>query len=252
MLYKYHQIDFFAILIISSGEVDHLVDFKSAHLEKGDCLIITKGQVHAFDKSSEYSGHLLIFSEEFLQKHITQSAIGKIPFLYKPTDSQLIFNNPEKNQLLTMLLKEGLSDNPKVRSNQVGAALSYYLLNFVEESTEVEAYNKSQEYLFHFQKLLEKQYQLTRNAKDYADELNISYKHLNDICKSMINKTAKVLIDDYIILEAKRQLSLSIFTVKEVSFKLGFDEPTNFRKYFSKHTGYTPNQFIKKMKLVRD
>lgn len=91
---------------------------------------------------------------------------------------------------------------------------------------------------------------MTRNAKDYAKMLNVSYKHLNEICKHIDHKTAKALIDNYIILEAKRQLVTTPHTIKEIGFELGFNEPSNFRKYFCKHVDISPNEFLKKMKLV--
>ncbi|MCT4615585.1 MAG: AraC family transcriptional regulator [Marinifilaceae bacterium] len=249
--YQYHQIDFFAILILTEGKVEHTVDFKTVHLKAGDSLIITKDQIHAFDTKSNYKGNLLVFSEEFLHKHITQSTLSKIPFLYNHNQKHLIFNNPENNKTLIDLLLSGISNNVNVKSNQIGALLSYFLLNLVsEESSDLITQNRYQEYFMNFKQLVEQDYQHRRNAKDYAITLNISYKHLNEVCKHMVNKTAKALIDDYVVLQAKRLLVISPHSVKEIAYKLGFGEPTNFRKYFIKHTGYSPNEFLKKMNLV--
>lgn len=247
----YHQIDFFAIIILTEGEVKHTVDFKTIPLKAGDCLIITKGQVHAFDTRSKYKGYLLLFSEEFLHKHVTQSALGKIPFLYNYNQNQLVYNNPTNNKTLIGLLQSGLSNNSKVKANQVGALLTYYLLDLVDdESPDIITQNHYQEHFIQFKQLVEQGYQSTRNAKDYAVLLKISYKHLNEVCKHMANKTAKALIDEYVILQAKRLLVTSPNSVKEISYNLGFGEPTNFRKFFHKHTGFSPNEFLKKMQLV--
>ena len=68
---------------------------------------------------------------------------------------------------------------------------------------------------------------------------------LNHICKEVIQKTAKQCIDDFIILEAKRNLINSGIKSTELTYQLGFTESTNFVKYFKKHTGLTPNQFKK-------
>jgi YesN/AraC family two-component response regulator len=37
-------------------------------------------------------------------------------------------------------------------------------------------------------------------------------------------------------------------SVREISEHTGFDEPTNFVKYFKKHSGQTPEKFRKKNK----
>ena len=84
---------------------------------------------------------------------------------------------------------------------------------------------------------------MSRNAEFYANQMNITYKHLNEICKEIINSTAKQFIDDFVLLEAKRQLTNSGIRSTDLAYQLGFREPTNFVKYFKKHTGLTPNQF---------
>ena len=96
-----------------------------------------------------------------------------------------------------------------------------------------------------FKSLLEIHFNKSRNADFYAEKLNITYKHLNTICKSIIALTAKQFIDEYIILEAKRLLVNSEIKSTELAYFLGFEEPTNFVKYFKKHTKFTPNQFKK-------
>jgi AraC-like DNA-binding protein len=92
---------------------------------------------------------------------------------------------------------------------------------------------------------VEKNFTKTRDAKAYAADLSISYKHLNDVSKEIVNSTAKSFIDNYVILEAKRMLVSTSLSVKEIAFELGFDEPTNFLKYFKKHTSITPVDFRK-------
>ncbi len=99
-----------------------------------------------------------------------------------------------------------------------------------------------------FRNQLEKHITDTRNANVYADRMGISYKHLNEICKSISGNTAKIFIDNYLVLEIKRQLAISDISVKELAYKSGFDEPTNFVKYFKKHTNYSPSQFKKMLK----
>ena len=96
-----------------------------------------------------------------------------------------------------------------------------------------------------FRNELEQHFSESRNAKKYARIMNISYKHLNEICRSVTGKTAKKFIDTYVILEIKRRLAISSASVKELTYQLGFDEPTNFVKYFKKHTGQSPSQFRK-------
>jgi AraC-like DNA-binding protein len=68
---------------------------------------------------------------------------------------------------------------------------------------------------------------------------------LNTVSKTVVHQTAKAFIDSFVILEAKRLLVATTLSVKEISYECGFDEPTNFLKYFKKHTNLTPTQFRK-------
>ncbi len=98
--------------------------------------------------------------------------------------------------------------------------------------------------VFHqFTSLLNENYTSQRNAQFYADALAISYKHLNIICKEVVHKTAKRVIDDFIILQAKRNLINSEIKSTELAYALGFEDPTNFTKFFKKRTGSTPKTF---------
>ena len=88
----------------------------------------------------------------------------------------------------------------------------------------------------------------SREASDYASLLNITYKSLNEICKLASNKTAKQLIDLETILKAKRKLAVEEIQVQTLAYELGFDEVTNFVKYFKRHTTLTPSQFKQSIK----
>ncbi len=78
--------------------------------------------------------------------------------------------------------------------------------------------------------------------------MNVIAKKLNRITQSIINKTSKEFIDDRVVLEIKRLLLHSHESVKEISYQLNFDEPTNLVKYFKKHTGISPAGFKEKQK----
>ncbi len=244
--YLPHRLNFYAILIITGGEVNHIVDFKVHTLRKGDVMAISKGQIHAFEEGAEYKGYLAVFSEAFMQKYMAQSSIARINHLYNYFLKQEKITNPDYNQKLFNTLKEELKSDSSSLPNIVASLLTVYLLKLNDENiSEVKssADNKYLEYFNQFKLLVEQNYSKTRDAKEYASDIAISYKHLNDVCKEIVKTTAKAFIDSYVVLEAKRMLVSTSLSVKEIAFTLGFDEPTNFLKYFKKHTSLTPVEF---------
>ena len=94
-----------------------------------------------------------------------------------------------------------------------------------------------------FKELLEKNFRKEKLVKRYANELNISEKLLHKATTQLIDKTPKQVIDERILLETKRLLVHSNLSIKEIAYDLGFEEPTNFIKYFRKHTNMTPAEF---------
>jgi len=248
--YLPHRLNFYAILIITHGEVNHIVDFKVHTLRKGDVMVISKGQIHAFEKDVEYKGYLVAFSEAFMQKYIAQSSIAQINNLYNYFLKQEKINNPDYNQIFLNELKKELKRDSSSLPNIVAALLTIYLLKLNDENLCVAKTfldNKYLEYFNQFKLLVEQNYSKTRDAKVYASDIAISYKHLNDVCNKIVKTTAKSFIDKYVILEAKRMLVSTSLSSKEIAFTLGFDEATNFFKYFKKHTSLTPVEFRKKL-----
>lgn len=248
--FKPHRLNFFALLFITSGKVNHIVDFKEQHLTINDCLVISKGQVHAFDKNNTYKGYLILFTEDFLIKNLSKTVIEHISRIYNyhvyGTNYKI---NADSFEILNLLNKESHLQNQRFKVAILAALLAAFLLKLdkFDNNDDVYSMNNHHYHLFNaFRTNVENSFQQNRNAKYYAEKLNITYKHLNDICKEFSNRPAKEFIDDFVILEAKRQLSSTPVTIKEVAFQCGFDEVTNFQKYFKNLTHETPSDFKKK------
>ncbi|NIJ45633.1 AraC-like DNA-binding protein [Wenyingzhuangia heitensis] len=244
--YAYHRLTFYVIFIITQGEVQHWVDFNSCQLKTGDSLLVSKGQIHAFDKKSNYQGYLVVFTDAFLLKHLSNSMLHKLEYLFDTFSGIKSFHSPTENNTLINVLNTELNSAPKeIAADLTSSLLSIYLLKLLVKNKDVNPIllDKNQEVFNKFRALVEKNYTQTRDAKKYASDLHISYKHLNTICKAITKNTAKAFIDNFVILEGKRYLVASTDTVKEISYQLGFDEPTNFQKFFKKHTQLTAKEF---------
>lgn len=103
--------------------------------------------------------------------------------------------------------------------------------------------NRDCNLLNEFNDLLSKNLNTSRSVKYYADLLAISTKKLNSITKTYWGITAKEFIEEKMIFESKKILLESPDTIKQISYTLGFTEPTNFNKFFKKFTSTTPLQF---------
>ncbi|MDR0866296.1 MAG: helix-turn-helix transcriptional regulator [Candidatus Symbiothrix sp.] len=80
----------------------------------------------------------------------------------------------------------------------------------------------------------------------YADTLHISTAVLNSICQDFTGVSAKQLLLNLKITEAKRLLLYSTLNVNEIAFQLGFEDASYFARIFRKKTRVSPTRFQEK------
>ncbi|MEM6380807.1 MAG: helix-turn-helix domain-containing protein, partial [Bacteroidota bacterium] len=81
---------------------------------------------------------------------------------------------------------------------------------------------------------------------DYASQLNISKVYLSEVVKKTTGKPAKVLMQEMVIYKAKTLLKQSNNPIATIAYELGFEDASNFVKYFKGQVGITPSAYRKK------
>lgn len=84
----------------------------------------------------------------------------------------------------------------------------------------------------------------------YAHKLHVSTTYCSECVKETTNTTAKTILTEYILLEAKSLLKSTTQTIEVIALKLGFKESSNFINYYKKYRGITPNQECKRGSYV--
>lgn len=74
-------------------------------------------------------------------------------------------------------------------------------------------------------------------------ELGLSLPHLNDVFKSYTGMTPFQYCLHVKINRAKEILAGGESSVKEIAWKVGFDDQYYFSRLFKKKTGYSPSQW---------
>src|SRR5690606_29164810 len=94
-----------------------------------------------------------------------------------------------------------------------------------------------------FQNLVEQHFRIEKSPAFYAGLLNMSPNALSKKIKLQFNKTPSRIIQERVILEAKKLIHLTRKNMKEIAAELNFDDEFYFSKYFKKHTGVSPTKF---------
>jgi len=239
-----HKHDFFVINIFDRGKGSHTIDFVDYEIKNKQVHLVFPDQVHQWKIEPGTVGYQLMisrnwfetlvptlrFSQSLYQNHpvidLSDDAFTSIIYEFKATKKLL----EEENIFWEMIRK---------RNEVIGLLLS----KAVEITFNNDDQNHYNPIFSKFLPLIDEYFKEERLVSFYAEKLNISPNYLNVICKKSINSSASSLIQDRILLEAKRLLKVSEMSVKDIVFDLGFYDQASFSKFFKSQTGMTPSQF---------
>lgn len=80
-------------------------------------------------------------------------------------------------------------------------------------------------------------------VKYFADKACLSPGYFGDLIKKETGTSAKKYVQDYIIRMAKTYLSERKLNISEIAYKLGFQYPQHFTRFFKQQSGCTPKDF---------
>jgi len=249
-----HRTNFYNIFLFQGCKANHMLDFKTYAIDYNSLLFVNKDRVHAFDQDGDYRGKCIIFTDGFFNKTEHDRRILNSSILFNDLHDKphlRLDRNNDKVARFFQQIEDELNVQPDNYQYDILRNILHNLILFSERQkhdlglAEIPA-GADLEIVFDFKKRIDEQFQNQKQVGIYARQLNISEKKLNQATTKILGRNAKDLIDERVVLEAKRLLAHSCQSVKETGFDLGFDEPTNFIKYFRKHTQQTPVEFREK------
>jgi AraC family transcriptional activator of pobA len=251
-LVKPHRINFYHIYLFEDCQPTHLIDFTPIKIKPYSLLFIDKDRVHQFDKLLNYEGCLLVFTDDFFCISETD-----IKFL----GSSILFNNLQNHPAIDLNnidfekyanIYKSISEELAVPNDSSKHLILKHLLhNFLllaEREKRKQGFAELKkgpdlDYTLLFRDLLETNYSKLKTVSDYAGLIHISEKRLGQATTKILGKSPKEIINDRILLEAKRLLVHTNLSVKEIGQSLGFEDPSYFVRCFKKNTEITPVEF---------
>lgn len=203
--------------------------------------------------SEDALGYMLFFKPQLLSGALDKLDLYKKYPFFNLNMGPVIFLNQGQIQAIVSIMKNMLTEYKCYRQNQDDGVLAAYLVLLLEkikqfynsEASDKGFTNRAEEITCHFENLLKEKGTYSLKISDYASDLNISPVYLSEAVKNATGKAPMAIIQDYLILQAKGFLHQSNKTVSAIAHELGFDEASNFVKYFKKRTGITPGAYRK-------
>ena len=252
MTQELHRHDFYYILALEKGIGSHEIDFKSYSVEDKTVFFLRPGQVHKLSLKAGSSGYLIAFNTNFyfpLEKVSTQLLRKTSNINHRQFDA----NQYKKIAIVLKYMYQEFTDQHEDYLEVIKANLGIFFIELARQNVNSKKYLDSnnsyaQERLDDFLALLETHIASYKQVSQYADMLHLSAYQLNAITKTTLNKTCSALINDYIILEAKRYLLATTNQINQIALQLGYEDASYFIRFFKKHTGYSPEAFRKNYK----
>jgi AraC-like DNA-binding protein len=228
------------VILVSAGQGTHALDFVTYACRPGTLLWGRPGQVHQFGGQSGFDATVLTFAPNILPELPLPELVADpfAPACWQPAGE-------DEEAIVAEIAQIGV-DQLRYGGTTFGSTLLAHsvavLLMRISALAPVPRRSPADLLIGQLRRELEREVR-HRRVEDYAEQLRCSVRTLTRASLAVTGRSAKQLIDERVALEAKRVLATSDRPVSDVGRQLGFEEPTNFGRFFARETGQSPGNF---------
>jgi AraC-like DNA-binding protein len=245
-----HKWSYYRIGLMKKGSGEFLIGIHKFKATKNTFVTVPARVISSSNSwSSDLEAYILLFNLDFFlqnnfplqyieSKKILCSSIQ--PYLYL-TDEQA----KEVEDIFETIIKEKQGNDPHKDELIALKVIELLILGerFYEEELQLETNLPVVDIIKRFIDLLELHFTHERSVSFYAVQLNVHPNHLNALIKKHTGRTAKESIQNRLILETKYLLHSTNLSIKEISGKVGFDDPNYFTAFFRRSEKMSPGDY---------
>jgi len=246
--------NFFTLIWITEGEGIVNADFDKYTFEANTLFTFAPYQPYVFTTTKPIKGMAIYFHFDFfcIHKHQKELELNGVLYnnVYQPPFVKVDEESAVTFKMLCDRIEAEMQNAALAQHELLVSYLKIFLITAsrlrIEQQPTVAAMVTDNREPFILQKLkdaIEEHYKTKHTASEYADLLYISLKALAKITKTHFNKTLSSLINERIIIEAKRELYLTAKTVKEIAYELGYDDEFYFSRFFKVNADVSPQLY---------
>ena len=250
-----HRHDYYEIFWFEAGEGEHDLDFTTYPITPPSLHFVSPGQVHQVRRSNDSWGCVILFSDEFYSLGTSdRDILHDVPMLHTLLGGShphplLNLDESEAAAMAATIgrMRAELEMESAYRDDALRSHLNLLLIAtcrlLEKRDGGMTEETKEKSLVRRLRALVERNFHAIHAVTAYANSLSVTPGHLNEVTKSVTGKTVSGLIQERIILEAKRLLAHSDRSVKEIAYALGFDDPSYFTRFFRERAGAAPLAF---------
>lgn len=238
-----HRHTFYEIVLVTAGHGRHVVDSQPWPISPPHLGVIVPGQVHHWEGARGVDGLVVLFHEDFLVRHPED-----IPLLHAL--HSLTWLSPGRAEMASLVAPAAEMER-ELRAGESGyeGVLRAYLRILIVRAARIAGSASSGEVtpggelVDRFLRLIALPGQRNRTLISYAREIGVSPGRLHELVRERTGQTPGRLIRRQRVLEAKRLLTGTALTIRQVSDQTGFADPAYFCRFFRRETGFSPGEF---------
>ncbi|KFE96999.1 helix-turn-helix domain-containing protein [Chryseobacterium luteum] len=243
-----HRDSHYIFAFLESGRAGMMVDFKMIEMCSTSVFFLLPGQVHEGILVEEVTGWFMAVEADLLSDAVRSVFEESLVDIHPVSIDE---NWTEKLNacagILQMSCTEemlGSKEGFLVVRSLVNAFTGLFTLIFLGVNhTEASGESRAAQLTRKFRILVRKEFKTMKSPSAYAGLLNISPGYLTEVIREVTGRSAQYWIHQQVLIEAKRLLSFTQLSVKEIAYELGYSDHTYFSRLFSKTEGCPASQF---------
>ena len=249
--------DYYSFVFVKDGKGSYTTDSHTFPTSPGTIYFTNPGHIKAFYMEDIKDVYIITLTEVYLREHVHQDIFEEFPFLLAETVPPKVLPEEQFREfetLYTQIFKEYHEKSAfkdRILANLFVVLLLKIKEKFWSDYSPIEEGDRSSAIVKNFKRNLEKHFvELSKGessvqyqVQDYARELHLHPNYFSSVIKAKTGKSVQQWIADKVIATARELLVNTSKTSKEISYQLGFSEPTHFNSYFKKRMGMTPKQY---------
>ncbi len=235
------------IVVATQGRCELHLDSFAARVDSPCIVTIPGGVVHGFRFQAGAAGWVITIAHQFVLSGGEEgvgASLLQVPYVLE------FSSEPQRVEAIVTLLGQL---HQEFSADRLGRAtcienllrvLLVYVRRLVVDSASTDcSVGRDRRLFLEFRGMVEKQYGAQRSIAEFARALNCSHSRLNRVCRIFTGGSAGAMIHGRVTTEAKRQLIYTAASAAEIAYRLGFQDPAYFSRFFKRQTGFTPGMF---------
>lgn len=211
--------------------------------------------ISAGDGESDYTGRSLIIHSDFLRNYPLMRTIKDFGFFSYSVNEALHLSETEKSMIMKIFesIESELSSTIDNFSQDIIISQIEQLLNYSNRFYNRQFITRKTFHNDHLSKLdqiisdfLDNDNALIQSVPSIsylAEQIGVSQRYLSDMLQSLTGMNSQQYLQSKMIEKARILLSTTPLTVGEIAYKMGFEHPQSFSKFFKKQTELSPIAF---------